>query len=241
MVELSVIIPAFNEAHVIENNVRQVIAALDKLKITYEIICVNDGSTDTTLASLERLRDSRINLLSYPENQGKGYAVRFGMNKALGKYRLFMDADLATSLDAIGIFYDQMCRGTYDLILGDRQSDSTQQRQHQPLYRRILGRIFTLLSCLCVGRNINDFTCGFKIFSSPASTLIFNQQRINNWAFDTELIYIAVLNKLRIGQIPVAWKHQPHSKVRAMRDIVTSLRDLLRIRINGMTCCYTKK
>jgi len=241
MIELSIIIPAFNEARDIEANVRQLSQKLDTLKLAYEIILVNDGSTDKTLDTMHRMKNAHLTILTYDHNKGKGHAVHLGMEKAQGQYHLFMDADLSTSLDALEIFLNHMRRNDYDMIIGDRQSNRQQQRLAQPFHRRILGKIFIVLSCICVGKIITDFNCGFKIFSKETSKLLFSQQRIYNWAFDTEIIYIAILNKKRIGQIPVVWNHHPSSTVKPWRDVFTSLYDLVRIKCNGLTCMYTRR
>ncbi len=241
MNELSVIIPAYNEAAAIKGNVALVVQKLDALKISYEIILVNDGSTDDTLAVMRTLQNHNIHIITYPINQGKGHAVKSGMMSAKGKFHLFMDADLSTSLESIGIFMSHMRNNEYDLILGERVSSTKHRRLHQPFYRILLGKIFTGLSRLCVGRMINDFTCGFKILNSDASRLLFSQQRIKRWGFDTEIIYIAIRNRLRIGQIPVMWNHHPNSKVHALSAVFTSLGDLLYITYNGITGQYSRR
>lgn len=238
LVELSVIIPVYNEETEIIANLQTVQNKLGSMGITYEIIVVNDGSSDQTLLKAQTYASNNVIVLTYPENQGKGYAVRHGMLHAAGKFRIFMDIDLSTSLDAFDTFLARMRLGDCDLIIGDRKSDPTNQKIKQPFYRRFLGRGFTWLSCICVGYNIKDFTCGFKIFHKKAAEIIFQRQRINRWAFDTEIIYIALSHKLRLGEMPVTWENHHQSTVRPLRDILTSLLGLLQIKINMLQGTY---
>lgn len=228
MIELSVIIPVFNEAACIQANTLAVKEKLMSLNVSFEIILVNDGSKDGTLAKIQAISKGPIKVISDDKNHGKGYAVMQGMRAATGKFQLFMDADLSTSLNAIQEFLSLMRKGQYDVILGDRHP--LNQKISQPFYRIFLGRMFLWLSCLCVGKKINDFTCGFKMFTLDASRVIFNKQRLHNWAFDTEIIYIAIVQHMRIGQVPVIWHHEAHSKVNAFRDVFTSLWGLIRIK-----------
>lgn len=232
MIELSVILPAFNEAADIQRNALLIQQKLRSLKVAHEIILVNDGSTDNTLECMRQLPADTFKILSYERNAGKGHAVRLGMLQARGRFHLFMDVDLSTSLDAVDVFLAAMRTGQYDVLLGERKSHFHSQKIRQPLHREILGKFFLLLSKVCVGRNIKDFTCGFKMFTAAASTDIFSRQVIDKWAYDTEIIGIAIARDLRIGELPVIWNHHESSQVRALRDTATSLRDLVRIKCN---------
>ncbi len=235
---LSVIIPAFNEEKGIRDNARAVEQKCDAMRLNYEIILVNDGSADGTLSRMQECAGSRIKVLSYERNRGKGAAVRHGMLHAAGKYKLFMDADLSTSLEAMDKFLEHMRRDGYDMIIGDRKSNPGDRTARQPWVRRFLGNGFIVLSRWCVGKKIKDFTCGFKMFNQRSTDIIFKKQRISNWAFDTELIAIALIHDLRIGEIPVAWNHSPDSAVRPLRDIFTSLAGLLKIKWNILRGIY---
>ncbi len=232
-IELSVIIPVFNEEAGILDNLRAVEKKLNAMGIVYEIIVVNDGSTDQTLSKVQTYSSDHTGVLSYEKNQGKGFAVRHGMLHAAGKYKIFMDADLSTSLEAFDLFLARMREDKYDMIIGDRKSNPDNQTVKQPFYRRFLGRGFTRLSCLCIGRDIKDFTCGFKIFNKKAVEIVFQRQKVYRWAFDTELIYIALLHGLRIDEVPVIWKHHHGSTIRPLRDTLTSLSGLIQIKFNA--------
>jgi len=224
-VELSIIFPAYNEEPVIRQNLLQVKKKMDELHLNYEIIVVDDGSTDDTFQQAQWLEDVRLKVLASKPNRGKGYAIKLGMNKAQGAYRLFMDVDLSTSLDEIEPFLTVIRQGQSDLVIGYRNL-----RQNQPWYREFLGKGFTVLSRTLICCDYHDFTCGFKMFTASAGEKIFSRQRIYDWAFDAEILYLAKRGRLKVRSLPVQWQHEGDSKVHLVRDIVNSLISLLKIR-----------
>ncbi len=236
--ELSVIIPAYNEEQEIQASLTTIEAKLRGLGVSYEIIAVNDGSNDQTLAKMTALQGPSVVVLSYASNRGKGFAVKEGMLRARGRYRLFMDVDLSTSLDAIGEFLELMRGGDWDVLIGERKSRLLQQKVRQPWIRQFLGGGFIRLSCFCVGRRFRDFTCGFKMFEHTAAETIFTRQRVFDWSFDTELLAIAVEHKLRIAEVPVDWSHHSGSTVHTFKAVFTSLAGLLKIKTNSLKCLY---
>ena len=238
ILELSVVLPVYNEEEEILPHLRIIEEKLLALGISYEIIVVNDGSKDSTLSQARAYASPHVKVLSYDKNQGKGFAVRNGMLQAAGQFSVFMDIDLSTSLDAFESFLKRMRETGCDIIIGDRKTSTGSQVVKQPFYRRLLGRGFTYLSCLCVGRYFKDFTCGFKMFNKKSIQIVFNRQKISGWAFDTELIHIACLHGLKIRQVPVSWKHHSASTVRPLKDVFTSLSGLIRIKINSWKGLY---
>lgn len=230
--KLSVIIPAYNEEGKIANNLLALQETIIRLEIPFEIVVVNDGSSDNTQTELEKIEDNNIKIISYQRNKGKGFAIRTGMENSDGDYKLFMDADLSTSLNEIGRFLDQIKTNSADIIVGNRKEKLYLQTRKQPTYRMIFGYVFTMLSRIVTGVPLSDFTCGFKIFTRKAAEDIFSRQRIFNWAFDTEIIYMAKLLGMRIKETPVVWNNDPNTKVRLLRDIIASLIALIKIRIN---------
>ena len=208
-VELSIIFPAYNEGPVIHRNLLQVIKKLDERRLNYEIIVVDDGSTDDTLAQARLLEDARLKVLASKPNRGKGYAINVGMHQAQGQYRLFMDVDLSTSLDEIEKFLRVIRQGQSDMVIGYRNL-----RQGQPWYRAFLGRVFRGLSGMLICGDFPDFTCGFKMFTASASEKIFLHQKIYDWVFDSEILFLAKRYHLKVSQLPVQWQHEGNSKVR---------------------------
>ena len=238
MKKLSIILPAYNEGQRIETSVAILKKKADELAIDYEIIIVNDGSSDSTLAKAQVCASDNVKILSYGQNRGKGYAIRHGMLNSEGQYKLFMDVDLSTSLESLKEFLELMEGGQYDVIIGDRKSHSARLEVKQPLYRVFFGKGFTFLAILFIGHNVNDFTCGFKMYTKEAADIIFKRQQIFNWAFDAELVYIAFLHALRVHEAPVTWRHYGNSKVRLFRDITRSLHGLITLRINALKGLY---
>ena len=237
-VELSVVLPAYNEGKKISRNVGRLKQAMDAMKMNYEILIVNDGSTDNTLIEAKRCEYENIKVYSYERNSGKGYAVNFGMRQARGEYRLFMDVDLSTCLEEIGNFLNVTRQGQADILIGTRKSKRHLQKIRQPSYRIFLGEVFTWLAGLCTGYPLSDFTCGFKMYTKKAADIIFPRQKIFHWAFDAELICIASLHRLRIKEIPVLWNNDPDTKVRLLHDSLTSLFGLFKIRWNVLRGFY---
>lgn len=235
--ELSVILPAYNEGRVIKESLVAIKAKLDELGIDYELIVVNDGSKDDTKNAAGALKNPRIKVLSYENNRGKGHAVHYGMQKAQGQYRLFMDVDLSTDLGEIKKFLSEIRRGDCDIVMGNRNIRSS-LRQKGPWYRAFLGRGFALVSGFWIGFHCLDFTCGFKMFTARAAEIIFSRQRLFDWAFDTEILFIARLHHMNVRQLPVVWEHRGNSKVRLGRDIAASLLSLIKIRYYALRGFY---
>lgn len=233
---LSVIIPLYNEEKRI-NNLKTVISYLQKQNYTWETIVIDDGSTDRSLQVLTLLKKKlKFKIISYAQNQGKGYAVKKGMLFAKGKYRLFLDIDLSTPINELDNFYPFF--GKYEIIIGSRKMKSSNVLVRQPFIREMLGKMFTLLSKKVLQMNISDFTCGFKCFSEKASDKIFFRQTTNRWGFDPEILYIGNIHNNSIKEIPVRWKDDPRTKVKFPQDILSSLKELLKIRVNNYLGLY---
>lgn len=228
MKQLSVIIPVYNEGKIIRRNLEAVDSYLQTLDLEYEIVIVNDGSNDDTLQQASALAVKHVCIVSYAENKGKGYAINRGMMAAKGRYRLFMDMDLSTELAEIPKFLQCVRDGLCDICVGNRNSVGL-LAQKRPWHRALFGRIFVFLSIISSGCQLDDFTCGFKIFTAQACEKIFPRQNIYNWAFDTELMSIAHQLGLRVHQKPVEWHHHYNSKVRIGSAMITSLMSLAKI------------
>lgn len=224
----SIIVPCYNESKRADNIVKilQYLHGLDK---PWELIIVNDGSTDDTLDKLKSLKKkSDFRLISYRNNRGKGYAVKTGMLAATGEFRLFMDVDLSTPISEIETFGQFV--GQYDVIIGTRKTKGAKVLVHQPILREYLGVIFTLLSQLILNTWVSDFTCGFKCFSRVAAQRIFSKTRIFRWGFDSEALFLAKKYGFSIKEVPVIWKNDKRTRVRFPNDIISSLSELFAIR-----------
>lgn len=233
---LSIVIPVYNEEKRVSNLTR-IMSYLKKQKFKWEVIVVNDGSTDKTINKLKLLRNKlRFKILSYYLNTGKGFAIKTGMLSATGKHRLFLDIDLSTPIDELDKFLPFLKK--FDIVIGSRKMKSSNIVIRQPLARELLGKMFTLLSQRTLQMKVSDFTCGFKCFSKRAAEEIFAKQTIQRWGFDPEILYIGKTKRYSIKEVPVTWKNDPRTRVKFPQDIVNSLTELIRIRLNSYRGLY---
>ena len=233
-------IPAYNEAAVIGATLEAVDAYARAKGVGYEIVVVDDGSTDRTreVVGAVAAQRSAVRLLAAPHG-GKGAAVRAGMLDARGTWILFMDADHATRIEQFDRF-EPMLRDGAAVVIGSRRIPGAAIRRHQPRLRETLGRGFTRLSNLIVGVDVPDFTCGFKCFEQAAARRIFALQRLTGWGFDAEILFIAQRLGYRIAQVPVTWADAGATRVRLGRDVLGSLRELLTIRVGWLCGWYPR-
>lgn len=228
---LSIIIPLYNEVTRLKNLIK-VYDFFESNNINYEIILVNDGSNDKTLSYLKKFpKKYKYRLVSYKVNMGKGYAIKEGMLAANGKFRLFTDIDLSTPIEEFNKFIPYLNK--YDLIIGSRKTKGSTLKKRQPLIRESLGKVFTLVSQTILNLETSDFTCGFKCFSQKAAIEIFNKQTVNRWGFDSEILFLAKKLRFKTKEVPVTWFDDPRSKVKFPQAIISSIADLIKIRLNN--------
>ncbi len=232
---LSVILPLYNEEKRIKN-VNRIIKFLSTKSFSWELILVNDGSTDGTGKALKKFSHPNIKSVSSAINQGKGHAVKQGMLAASGRYRLFMDVDLSTPIGELDKFLPSLEK--FAVLIGTRKGSGAKVVVHQPWLRENLGKGFTLLSQLFLGVPVSDFTCGFKVFSAPCAKEVFQRSRINRWGFDSEVLFLCHKYGFSIKEIPVTWKDDVRTRVKFPQDIVRSLTELLTIRWNSIRGVY---
>jgi dolichyl-phosphate beta-glucosyltransferase len=229
----SVVIPCFNEAARIGETLRLTRDYLTIDAPASELIVVNDGSTDATGAiARERLKDARIEtrLLENFPNRGKGAAVRSGLLAARNPIGLFFDADLSTPLGETPKLIEPIANGDIDIAFGSRALDRGLIGIHQPWRREQGGRAFNLLVRLATGLPFWDTQCGFKAFRLGVCRPILQAARIDGFAFDVELLYLAQRAGLRIREIPVRWNHSEGSKVQFFKDSLRMLREVIALR-----------
>ena len=229
----SVVIPCFNEAGRIGETLRLTIEYLSANAAGSELIVVNDGSTDATAAiARERLKDARIQtrLLENFPNRGKGAAVRSGLLAARKPIGLFFDADLSTPLGETPKLIEPIANGEVDIAFGSRALDRGLIGIHQPWRREQAGRAFNLLVRIATGLPFWDTQCGFKAFRLDVCRPILEAARLDGFAFDVELLYLAQNAGLRIREIPVRWNHAEGSKVQFFKDSLRMLREVIALR-----------
>lgn len=198
----------------------------------YEIMFVDDGSTDKTRDMLQQYaeRSSRIRIVHYGMNAGKGYAVKKGMLESRGMYRLMADADMSTSLLEVERFLSGM-KECVPILIGTRKTQGAVLIKKQPWYRQGMGDLYGLLARVITGVPIIDFGCGFKAFSASAAETIFGKTIVNRWVFDTEVMFIAKRMGIPYREIGVHWKNDEDTRVHIAKDAFQSVYDLIRMSV----------
>ena len=233
---LSVVIPVYNESERIYN-LPEIFQYLIRSNFNFEVIVINDGSTDDTLAKLKKIQKQySFRIISYYPNKGKGYAIKKGMLAASGDYRLFTDVDLSTPIEEFDHFLPYL--HSHEIVIATRKKKGAHLKIRQGKTRENLGKAYTLLSKRILNLPLSDFTCGFKVFSKQAAEKIFSKSQIERWGFDPEILFIATKNKIRIKEVSVTWINNPNSKVRFPQDAINSFCELIRIKVNDFIGKY---
>lgn len=237
--EVSLVIPAYNEARRIGPTLDAVLAWIGTRPERYELIVVDDGSEDGTLEVVwARLRGvGEVRVHRQVPNQGKGAAIRAGMERATGRFRVFFDADLAVPLGCLPGLLEALRAGA-DVAVGSRRAPGAVIEVHQPRAREALGRGYTWLARGLLGLGVRDVTCGFKGFRERAAGAIFSRLRVRSWSFDAEVLYLARRLGYRVVEVPVRWRNDGMTHVRLPRDLAGSLAGLLAIRLNACRGAY---
>lgn len=256
---LSVIIPAYNEAKRLPKTLVAVDYYLQSprfvkilkdngyAKEAYEILVVNDGSTDTTAAVTTKFQEliKNLRLVDTAENHGKGWVVRKGMLEARGVYRLFTDADNSTSLDQIekllpyvkGVVWDSRdprdarVTSDYDVVIGSRAVKGSIIKTPQPIHRVLFGKLANLLIQIVAVPGIWDTQCGFKILTADAAKEIFSRTLIDRWGFDIEVLALARKLGFKAKEVPIVWMNDLASHV-TFGGYLNTFRELAKVRLN---------
>jgi len=230
---LSVVIPVYNEAKGIAESMRRVEAYMNLRKYSWELLVVSDGSTDETDKRVREFIASRPNalvrLLSAERNHGKGFAARRGVLEARGGYILLTDADLSSPIKEV----DKLIRaleGGADMAIASRVVREEGADVRQCFKRWLSGRIFNYFVRLFVIRGIKDTQCGFKCFKSKPAHALFGEQKLEGFAFDVEILYLAKRHGYAIKEVSVMWRQGPDSRVSLLKDSLLMLGDLFKIR-----------
>lgn len=230
--DISVIIPAYNEAHRIRPTIEAITEHFRALARSFEILVVNDGSTDATAQLVEEMARGIPELVchSLPVNRGKGCAVRTGMQWATGAVRLMCDADGSMSPAEFYKLMDPILAGTQDVVIGSRYVADSQCDIVQPRYRRAWSRLARRITHGILGVDVQDVHCGYKAFSAPAASKIFSVAEIDGWSFDLEVLGLAARLGLRIKEQGICWKDDEDSRVDPVRDLPRVVGDYVKLR-----------
>lgn len=228
MPELSVVIPAYNEADRLGPTLLRVLEYLRAEGLDGELIVVDDGSEDGT-AELARGVDPAVQVIELGENRGKGAAVRAGMLAARGEQVLFSDADLATPIEEFPKLQAHLARGC-DIAIASRGLPESDIRVRQHPVRELMGRTFNVVVRTLAMSGIKDTQCGFKLFTRAAAQDLFSRSTVDGFAFDVEVLLMA-RGRYRVAEVPVVWRHVDESKVSPGADAARMLWDVLRLRL----------
>ncbi|OGY22384.1 MAG: hypothetical protein A3A65_04480 [Candidatus Chisholmbacteria bacterium RIFCSPLOWO2_01_FULL_49_14] len=228
--DLSLVIPVYNEEKRLGSGLQTIIKYLQAEEFSWELIVVDDGSSDQTITLARRFVKNIDNarVLKSP-HLGKGGAIKQGVLNANGKWVLFLDIDLATPMTELGKFMN--IRNEYDVIIGSRKMKGANVLVHQPKFREFGGKVFTALTNVLVTKGISDITCGFKLFRTKWAKTIFARSLLSDWSFDAEILFLAQKSELRIKELPVRWVNDPRTKVNLFKDTLRSFSGLVKIRV----------
>jgi len=232
---LSIVIPAYNEEGRLKATLERVDKYLRNGAWTFsEILLVDDGSRDATVAVAESFAGKIANLriLRNPGNRGKGYSVRHGMLEARGEWTLFSDADLSAPIEELDKLWRAANQAQAKVAIGSRALDRSLVGVHQSPLRESAGRLFNLGARLISGLPFKDTQCGFKLFETAAARQIFARQQLERFGFDVEVLFIAQLLGYRAIEVPVRWNNVEGTKVGTLSGLAAFL-DPLRVRIHG--------
>lgn len=239
--ELSIIIPSYNEEARLPATLEKIAAYVAVAGRSTEVIVVDDGSTDGTAKVSDSFRGKIPVLRTLPNgvNRGKGYSVRHGMLEATGDIVLFTDADLSAPIEEADKLLAAIAQNN-DVAIGSRAIDRSLISTHQSPFREFAGIVFNTVVRLCLRLPFVDTQCGFKAFRRKRCRIIFEQQRIERFGFDPEILYLARHHGLRSAEIPVRWAHSPATKVNMLRDSAQMFLDVFVIRWNALRGRYPK-
>lgn len=229
-------IPAHNEQKRLPDTLRKLFAFLKQQSFPWEIIVVENGSTDKTYEVAREFAQRFENLHVLQSERGKGAAVQRGMLEARGEYLFMCDADLSMPVAEIEKFVPPMLGG-FDIAIASREAKGS-VRYNEPAYRHIGGRGINLIVQALILPGLNDTQCGFKSFRADVARDLFSHQTLHGWSFDIELLYVARSRGYRIKEIPIHWYHFSDSKVNAFRDSIQMIKDIFRIHANARQGMY---
>ena len=233
---VSVVIPAYNEAPRLAPTLKKVTSYFDGKLLAFEILVVDDGSKDATI-SMARAAPGPIRVVALGHNRGKGAAVRAGVRESRGAHILFTDADLSTPIEQWEPLRRKLDEG-YDLVIGSRALVDSRIEIPQPWYRERMGKTFNWIQRHVLPLELKDTQCGFKLFDTAVAKRLFGTARIDGFAFDAEILFLAKRFGYRIGELPVPWFNSLPSRVHLLWHSAQMLRDLVRIRFFAATDAY---
>ena len=240
--DLSIVVPAFDEQQRLGDSLARIVDYVNSEKLSAEVIVVDDGSDDRTAEIAEKELALHPNAASrvirYPQNRGKGFAVRTGLLAATADIALFTDADLSTPIEELHKLIDPIMRNEIDVAFGSRALDRSLIGTHQPWRREQGGKVMNLVIKVMSGLPFYDTQCGFKAFNMKKFQPLLPLMTIDRFGFDVEFLFVAKYHGLRLSEIPVRWNNVEGSKVSVVRDTRRMFVELSQIRRNARRGVY---
>ena len=229
--DISIIIPAKNEEKRLPHFLRTIVNHCRQSPLSYEIIIVDDGSSDQTSQAVETFRQQlpALTLLRFENNHGKGFAVKQGLLKARGTTALFLDADGSTPVTEIERHLHYFNEG-YDIVIGSRVLQDDLSSVQSLAYRQWMGAVFNSFVHLLLIKDIKDTQCGFKMFRRDVIRPLFEPMRLDGFGFDLEVLFLAQKMNYKIKEIPVNWTHVGGSKINLAKDSLKMFINIIQIR-----------
>ena len=243
---LSIVIPAYNEAIRIVESLKRLLAFLTDAHGArpFEVLVVDDGSTDGTVAAVEDFvaglphPSPGVRVILNGRNRGKGYSIKHGVLTASGEYLLLSDADFSTPIEELPRLLGPVESRVCAIAIGSRSLDESRVEVRQALWRQTMGRCFNRLVRGWTGLPYRDTQCGFKVMRRDAVLPLFRVARVERFAYDVELLYLARKTGLAVMEVPVLWRNAPGSKVNALFDSFDMLKDIVRLVLRDRRGAY---
>lgn len=226
--KLSLVIPAYNEETRILSPLQEAQKYLDESNLTYEIIVVDDGSSDNTCKVITD-NFPNVRLIRQDNNKGKGAAVRRGMLEAKGEICLFSDADFSTPIYELQKVLKTIPEKA-EIFVGSRALDYSMIKEHQPWHREFMGKTYNKFVQAIVLKGIKDTQCGFKAFTKEAAVNVFSSSKIDGFGFDIEALYLARKMGYTLAEVPVEWYNDERSTVSPIKDSLRMFFELFKIK-----------
>lgn len=249
MVKFSIVIPMYNEADKITSSLTQVVNFMNGFSDSYEVLAIDDGSSDNTVAKVEEyIKDYPQIKLFKNVHKGKGPTIWAGVMHAQGEYIYLADADLSAPISELKKLFFWISEHDFDIVIASREGVGS-VRVSEPLYRHIMGRVFNLLVQLIALPGIKDSQCGFKLFKSKVAKDIFTRLHIYGpsakeisqayfGAFDVEVLFLARKLGYKLKEVPVAWTYVKTTRLSPFRDSLKMALDVFKVKLNDLKGFY---
>ena len=231
---LSIVVPCYNEEQRLPRTIEQVERYLDDKNLDYELILVDDGSTDGTRLIMDAAaeRNQFVRLEALPQNRGKGRALAEGVASARGSEILVTDADLSTPIEELEKLQAQLDQGA-GVAIASRALRASRVEVSQPVYRVLMGKVFNLLVQAVLLPGIWDTQCGFKLFRADVAHDAFGRLTTDGFGYDPEVLYRAKQLGVKIAEVPVIWRNSAPTKVSPIKSSIDMFKHVVRVRFRS--------